>query len=255
MGSKLEIDDYERDKRPLPGGRAGDRRVSTGVASGDSPIRRPTAEGIVAEVRLEHPDLLLGPTLRRTPDATVEPEYRTTIDDGRTVVFCRVSAPAYEAFEDGLAADPTVRDPVLIDCYPDRRVYRLELTERTITYVGKTAELGGRVLDVASGRDGWVVRLRLPEREDLVSFNDFCKENEISFQVNHLRTAEDEAPALIGLTPKQQELLSVAFEEGYFDVPRGISQDELADRLGVSKSAVSQRLRRAIARLCDASLA
>lgn len=228
--------------------------MSTDVAGADSPVRRPSSEGIVAEVRLEHPDLLLRPTLRRVPDVTVEPEYRTTIADGRTVVFCRVTAPAYEEFEAGLAADPTVTDPVLIDRYPDRRVYRVELTERTITYVEKTAELGGRVLDIASGRDGWVVRLRFPAREDLVAFNDFCREHEISFRVNHLRTATDEAADLIGLTSKQQELLCVAFEEGYFDVPRGISQDELADRLGVSKSAVSQRLRRAIAQLCDSSL-
>jgi len=72
--------------------------------------------------------------------------------------------------------------------------------------------------------------------------------------VDHLRLSDDDDDGVVALTEKQQELLAVAHEEGYFDVPRGISQDELADRLGVSKSAVSQRLRRAIGELCASKL-
>lgn len=47
------------------------------------------------------------------------------------------------------------------------------------------------------------------------------------------------------LTPKQWEALQLAFEEGYYDQPRSVDLETLADELSISKSAVSQRLRSA----------
>ncbi|MFW6449060.1 MAG: helix-turn-helix domain-containing protein [Halobacteriota archaeon] len=46
------------------------------------------------------------------------------------------------------------------------------------------------------------------------------------------------------LTPAQEEALAVAHELGYFSVPRGATAGEVADRLGISKSAFLERLRR-----------
>lgn len=46
------------------------------------------------------------------------------------------------------------------------------------------------------------------------------------------------------LTPKQRSALVHALKTGYFDVPRRVTLDSLATDLGVSDSAVSQRLRR-----------
>ena len=220
-----------------------------------SVLRSKAGGGIVAEVRLQHPDLLASPTIQRARDVSVELEYRTTVDDGRTLAYLSVRGNTFEEFEAALDVDPTVDDPLLVERCPNRRVYRVALTERAITCTPKIAELGGRILEHSSHHGEWVLRLRLPERDALVAFNEYCRERNVTFQVNHLRMAEDEGEAVVGLTEKQQELLTVAYEEGYFDVPRGISQRELANRLGVSKSAISQQLRRAIAALCSGTLA
>ncbi|MWV38242.1 helix-turn-helix domain-containing protein [Natrialba sp. INN-245] len=211
--------------------------------------------GIVAQVRLDHPDLVLRSTLERAPDVTLEPEYWTTDETGHTLLFVTARGAEFGGFEAALETDPTIREPILVDRYPDRRVYRVTLTERALTFTASTAEVGGRLLDVSSSRDGWLVQLRFPSRDALVAFNDACRADGVSVSVEHLRVSDDGDDGVVALTEKQQELLAVAYEEGYFDVPRGISQDELADRLGVSKSAISQRLRRAIAELCAASLA
>ncbi len=221
-----------------------------------SSVRSTADGGIVSQLRLDQSALFLRPTLRRTPDVTVEPDYWTTIEPGLTVVFISVYAceDDFEAFESAIETDPTVFDPVCVDRYPDRRIYRVAVTDRTVRIVSKTAELGGRLLEWRSTRDGWLVQLRFPDRDALVAFNDFCRDRDISVSVEHLRVSDDEDDGVIALTDKQQELLAVAYEEGYFDVPRGISQDELADRLEVSKSAISQRLRRAIGALCQSSL-
>jgi predicted DNA binding protein len=210
--------------------------------------------GIVAQLRLDHPDLFLRPTLRRAPDVTVEPDYWVTVDPDRTLVFVTVYGTAFDPFETALETDPTVTDPTLVDRYPDRRVYRVAIADRALTLAAETAAVGGRLLEVSSVRDGWQVQLRFPDRDRLVAFNETCCDRDVSVTVDHLRVSDDGDDGVVALTPKQQELLAVAHEEGYFEVPRGISQDELADRLDVSKSAVSQRLRRAIRELCAANL-
>lgn len=46
------------------------------------------------------------------------------------------------------------------------------------------------------------------------------------------------------LTPPQAEALRVAHEAGYFSVPREATASEVADELGISKSAFLERLRR-----------
>ena len=224
------------------------------AADGRSTVRSQADGGIVAQLRLAHPNLFLGPTLRHAPDVTVEPDYWTSVESGRTLVFVTVYGTAFDRFETGLEADSTVTDPVLVDRYPDRRVYRVALTDCAVTVTATAATVGGRLLDLSSCRNGWQVQLRFADRDQLVAFNDYCRERDVSVTVDHLRVSDDSDDGVVALTAKQQELLAIAHEEGYFDVPRGISQDELADRLGVSKSAVSQRLRRAVDELCASSL-
>ncbi|AGB32040.1 bacterio-opsin activator HTH domain-containing protein [Natrinema pellirubrum DSM 15624] len=56
------------------------------------------------------------------------------------------------------------------------------------------------------------------------------------------------------LTPKQWEALELAGKRGYFDRPRGVDLETLADELAISKSAVSQRLRAAESTLIRAVL-
>lgn len=51
------------------------------------------------------------------------------------------------------------------------------------------------------------------------------------------------------VTEKQREAVTIAVEAGYYEQPRRCDLDELADRLGVSRSAASQRLNTAEAKL------
>ena len=56
------------------------------------------------------------------------------------------------------------------------------------------------------------------------------------------------------LPRKQAETLRLALETGYFDVPRDVTLQDLADELGVSDQTVSERLRRGIATVVDDAL-
>lgn len=227
--------------------------IETAIADSQR-TKSPSKGTITAEIRLEHDRLVLVPTLERTSAITVELEYETTLESGETLCFLTASGDDFETFERELAADPTVTDPLVIDCYSDRRIYRVTLTDHAISVTPATAAVGGRIRHTESHIGGWTLELRLPDRDALVQLNEHCQDEGIGFAVNHLRIATGNEDGLVGLTDKQQHLLTVAYEEGYFEVPREISQTELAAELDVSKSAISQRLRRAIAELCASTL-
>ncbi|WP_311174116.1 helix-turn-helix domain-containing protein [Halobellus ordinarius] len=56
-------------------------------------------------------------------------------------------------------------------------------------------------------------------------------------------------PQAAALTDRQREVLDVAREQGYYEVPRQTSVREIADEIGCSKSTVADHLRKAEARL------
>jgi hypothetical protein len=57
------------------------------------------------------------------------------------------------------------------------------------------------------------------------------------------------------LSDVQRETLRVAYESGYYSVPRAAALGELAARLGVSHQAISERLRRGVGSLIEYTLA
>lgn len=103
------------------------------------------------------------------------------------------------------------------------------------------------VLDGRAHDEEWTVRTRFPDRETLVEFRKECEDREIGFSLRTLSRA-DECPEQSAerLTEAQRLLLMAALEEGYFDVPRGITLSELADRFDISDQAASERLRRGL---------
>lgn len=60
-----------------------------------------------------------------------------------------------------------------------------------------------------------------------------------------LRDYRVQETPLDALTDRQHEVLAVAYELGYFDVPRGSSTSEVAAELGVDDSTVAEHLQRA----------
>lgn len=63
--------------------------------------------------------------------------------------------------------------------------------------------------------------------------------------IKHLREYEPSTDQLFGeLTDRQQEVLRIAFERGYYETPRQVTHDDIAAELDCSASMVGQHLRR-----------
>ena len=98
---------------------------------------------------------------------------------------------------------------------------------------------------ITTTTDEWLFRFRTADRETLSAFHDACSDAGVPIEVRRIagNPTVDES---FGLTDKQREALVLAFDEGYFEVPRGSSLTELADHVGISRQAYTRRLQRAL---------
>ena len=78
-------------------------------------------------------------------------------------------------------------------------------------------------------------------REALTELLDRLKEEKVEVKILRLASVAD----VETLTSRQRNIVEIALEEGYFDYPRRITLRQLASRVGVSASTVSEVLRRA----------
>ena len=211
-------------------------------------------EPVVAELAVEHEDIVLGDAIRAAPSVTVEPNYRTSDDRSPMLVFI-AAGDSLPEFEAALASDHTITDPVRLAVTGDARAYRVRYGADALRFTPVLANLGGLVYDNRSDGRRWSFHVRFPSRAAFASFRNHCSENDVALELFRLYQADPTAGGgALGLTAQQWETLTTAHEMGYFEVPRRTTQEELARRLNVSPSAVSQRIRRATNQLLAATL-
>ncbi|MFW5965438.1 MAG: helix-turn-helix domain-containing protein [Halodesulfurarchaeum sp.] len=114
------------------------------------------------------------------------------------------------------------------------------------------------------GTDGSTVRLRthLPDRDRLSGLIADLRARSEDVTVRRLKRVGDGQVGsrekfvtidLYDLTDKQRQAITAAVAAGYYATPRETSLGELADRLDISKSALSQRLKAAESKLVNAA--
>lgn len=102
--------------------------------------------------------------------------------------------------------------------------------------------------------DGWRQTGWFADRDAFSKFSSFWQRN-ARFQLHRLTQDGDSEPPGDGLTDRQHEALRIAYERGYFDIPRQASLEDVAAELDISPSSVSERLRRAQTQLIEETVA
>lgn len=111
-------------------------------------------------------------------------------------------------------------------------------------------------IDGFDGRE-LVVSVALPDRDELSRLVSSLRDVGARVRLQRITTAgSPETDTTLELdadriTDKEREAVNVAIEMGYYERPRKTDLSELADRLGVSRSAVSQRLNNVETKLVD----
>lgn len=152
-----------------------------------------------------------------------------------------------------LRADPLTEDVEFLTETDDRYLFKLTWNEDVDHLVQPTIRNDAEVLRGSGTTDRWDFRLQFRDREDLVDFRQAAIDGDVEIELRRLY--DPRPPDETGiLTAEQRDAIVVAYENGYWDIPRDTTLGELADLLGISDNAVSQRLRRGIWTLVDETL-
>lgn len=199
----------------------------------------------VFEVEVPASTLALADTFERAPDATFRMERTVGRPDGRTMPFVWVSDVEGDRIADLLAADASVRDAEFLGADEEAHLFEIDFDGGICEFGETIFERDGVVVRASAAAGVWTLQLRFTDRSDVgdVFDDEFCREYEAT--VTRLYGSGDAPAGRTGVTDKQRQALEMAFEMGYYSVPRTVDLRQVGDRLGISRQAVSERLRRA----------
>ncbi len=176
-----------------------------------------------------------------------EIELRTCAAARATVtplVWVHGSERAIDAVTSAFEAEPTVASYQRLNEERGQHLYRIEWTDRP-SVLERLVEQDGTVLSAGLGAGGWRVRILFPTRESLSAAYDTWDAQRWDLRIARITACDGMPVEVHGLTDGQYEALERAVEMGYYEIPRQTTLEELADDLGISHQALSERLRRA----------
>lgn len=201
--------------------------------------------GVFAEFHVPSEVFVLGGSLPNLPDTVVEIE-RVVASGALLTPYFWVTTDNLAAFEALVAEDPSIEDLHRVDDFEGRTLYRATWTANVEPLRFAYSEVDAAITEATGTGDTWELRIRFEDQNELSVFRDFCEEEGVEYDLRRrYEAARVGKGAEYGLTPKQNEAATTAWEMGYFDSPRTASLADVADELGISTQAVSDRLRRA----------
>jgi len=206
----------------------------------------------IADLRLPAAETALATTFERVPEATFELE--SSVSKTRPSLW--VTGVDRETVEAAFAADPSVEIAELLVETDSRLLYDVTFAEETGTnrLWNEVLADGGSLLEARASDGWWQVTVRYRTRDQLCDTYERLVKRGINADLRRITDVTDAGSHETRLTPEQQEALEAALEHGYFEIPRGVSMEELADELDISHQALSERFRRAYETLVDAEL-
>lgn len=153
-----------------------------------------------------------------------------------------------------LSEDTTVERAESINRFDSTRLYRFEWTDEIRQIIREILDQDGMLLEATAQGEAWDLKIRFAHREQLSALQEYFDEQASAFTLERLYEPEEPEQGSYNLTSEQREALLLALDSGYFAVPRETTANELAEMIGVSTSAVSERLRRAYATLVTNTL-
>lgn len=207
---------------------------------------------IIAEYAVAPERLVLADAIEAVPEVTLKIERAYATDPDLPIVFMWASAERIDAFEAALEADTSVADVEQISEMDGDRLYRIQTADGTaiVTYP-KWVEVGGERLEATYTDGWWHARTRYPDRDALSEYREYLQSNDVEFRLERLYDSDHPDAEGPSLSDEQRETLELAYEMGFFEVPRSTTTADLADELDLSNQAVSERLRRGHARLVE----
>lgn len=201
--------------------------------------------GVSVELRLPWDEFPLSEAIgdRNGHKVTVEPIVPTVERLIPYVWIHGVGAPDPESVFTGPAA---VDEIEIVEENDGSVLYRLTWTPDESGFLGGLRETSGAIVSARTRSDEWLCTVRFRDHSRVSEFKSLCDRGGVAVSLRSIdHNIEDSVPEG-PLTPAQRETLQLAVEHGYFSIPRETTLSELAEKLGVSDQATSERIRRGV---------
>lgn len=202
---------------------------------------------VIVDVAVPADDFTLGVALSANPGIRLSLERIIPI--GKTFVpYLWASNEDLDEIKEAFTQEADVESFIVADTVNDEALIRVDWAEQVDGLLEALVETSAAVLEGTGEAETWHFQLRFDSHDDLSEFYQRCVDAGVKIDIVsvHNPGLTSELTVRYDLTDEQRQTLQLALEEGYFEVPRRINLTELAAQLGISDSAVSQRLRRAI---------
>ncbi len=207
---------------------------------------------IIVDYEIPASQFLLGETLQRVPGIEIELDRMVPV--GTTAIpYFWLTNDERERFERVLDRESDLSGEV-VDELDGRTLYRTSWDAVDKPFLEALLSCDAVLLRGNGDADSWEVRLRFPDSESLSAFHSTCRDAGVDVRVERLYH-DGGAPSTGSLmTESQRELVERAYDEGYFDIPRQVTLEGLAEQLDISDQAVSERLRRGLEALVETTV-
>jgi len=199
----------------------------------------------VVDMTIPTDQFALSETFDVVPDVTFE-TVRVAAHSPRSVMpFVRASSSEMDELDDALKHDTTTRRVVSLSRDENCMLYRISWGRKVRTAIETFVQADGSLLGAYGEADRWKLRLLFPDQASVSETYNNWRDHSIDPSIQRVNGVSDVADYNgIDLSSCQHETLIQAFETDYYDIPRGITLDGLANELEVSHQALSERLRR-----------
>lgn len=209
---------------------------------------------VIADLRLDATAFELGRILDVGPGATVELDRMIPLGD-RAVPCVWLYHGSPERFEARVGAHDAVDDVRIARHDDDCTLFAVDWRADRDRVLRGVRDTGGQLLSATGTGAEWKLELRFSHHRELSAFREQCTEAGVSLDVARVYSPTKDGPGPShGLSRPQREALVTAVDRGYYEIPRRISTQELADELGISDQATTERLRRGIDELVQNAL-
>ena len=209
---------------------------------------------VIVEFRVSSGDFELGQILAVEGNSTVELERLVPLGEATVPLFW-VHNSSRESFVEGVQRHPSVDEAHVVDVFDDRTLFTLKWDAEQDRLIHALRANDGQVSSAVGTSSSWKMEVRFPSHEALSAFSTTAADVGIGLEVIRVyNPSEPDVQPWYGLTEPQFEALTLAIRRGYYDIPRGCTTQEIADELGISGQAVTERLRRAIVALVTYTL-
>ena len=201
---------------------------------------------IVTEYVLDLPSYVA--VLEDIPEMRLVVEQMAACDPETVLVTFWAEGKQFETLEAGLdRANAITAIDEMSEQVDGQKLYQVWLSASATAYQ-EWVSRGGVLLDCTISHEGLWMRMRFPDREALIDYRRVARDKrECSFRLTELQSTDIRPESdRVGMTSLQQEVLAMAVEEGYFDIPREITMAEIASHFEISDQAASERLRRGL---------